>query len=555
MAKPVILAVDDDQEVLRAVARDLRSQYAENFRILRASSGEEALDALRELRLADEAVALLLVDQRMPGMTGVEFIEKALEHYPKSRRVLLTAYADTDAAIRAINAVHIDYYLMKPWDPPSLNLYPVLDDLLDDWLASYRPPFEGVRIVGHRWSPDAHRARDFLARNQVPYQWYDLDNDPEAEQLLQAANATAASLPLVILSDGSTLASPTNEEIAARLGMHRPAELPLYDLVVIGAGPAGLASAVYGASEGLKTALVEIDAAGGQAGSSSLIENYLGFPSGLSGADLARRALTQARRFGAEFLLTREVRSLERREGSTTLHLSDGSSLSALNVIIATGVRYRRLEVPGCEELTGRGVYYGASGGMAEAVTGEDVFIVGGANSAGQAAVHFARSARKVTMLVRGQSLAASMSQYLIDRIAEVENISVSYDSQVVQAIGKDHLEALEIHSAATGESAVLPATTLFVFIGATPRTQWLDGVVLCDSHGFILTGRDLAGEAKYAASWTLDRAPLPLETSAPGVFAAGDVRHGSAKRVAAAVGEGSMAVMLVWEHRSSLGL
>lgn len=554
MAKAVILAVDDDVEVLRAVARDLRSRYAEQYRILRAGSGEEALEALRELRLADEPVALLLVDQRMPGMTGVEFLEKALEHYPKARRALLTAYADTEAAIQAINEVHIDYYLMKPWDPPELNLYPVLDDMLDDWSASYKPAFQGIRLIGHRWSPEAHRARDFLARNQVPYQWYELDSDPEAEELLRAANATTASLPLLLLTDGSVLEAPSNETIAERLGMHRPPELPLYDVVVVGAGPAGLAAAVYGASEGLRTALVEADAAGGQAGSSSLIENYLGFPSGLSGADLARRALTQARRFGAEFLLTSEITSLETREGSTTLHLSDGSSISALSVVIATGVTYRRLDVPGCSELTGRGVYYGAASSEAESLAGEDVFIVGGANSAGQAAVHFAKSARKVTMLVRGKSLSASMSQYLIKRIAEIENIEVLYDTQVERAVGQDRLEALVLCNAG-GESWTAPATTLFVFVGATPRTEWLNDAVLRDQHGFVLTGPDLLSEKSYVATKATERMPLLLETSAPGVFAAGDVRHGSAKRVAAAVGEGSMAVMLVWQYRTSIGL
>ena len=555
MAKPVILAVDDDLEVLGAVARDLRSKYGEKFRILRASSGSEALETLRELRLADEPVALLLVDQRMPGMTGVELLDQAIEHYPKARRVLLTAYADSEAAIRAINEVHIDYYLVKPWDPPELHLYPVLDDLLDDWLAAYRPSFQGVRLIGHRWSAEAHRARDFLARNQVPYQWYDSDRDPVAGELQSAAGVAPSALPLLILMDGTALVSPSNEVIAERLGMHAAPELPLYDLIVVGAGPAGLAAAVYGASEGLRTALVESDAAGGQAGSSSRIENYLGFPSGLSGADLARRALTQARRFGAEFLLTREVTSLEPREGSTTLHLSDGSSLNALSVVIATGVRYRRLEVPGEEELTGRGIYYGAAGSEAQAIVGEDVFIVGGANSAGQAAVHFSKFAHSVTMLVRGSSLAAAMSEYLVKRIVETDNIKVSYETQVQRALGQDHLEALELRHTGTGALSVVPATTLLVFVGATPRTEWLESTVARDPHGFILTGRDVLADGKQPAGWTLERDPLLLETSATGVFAAGDVRHGSGKRVAAAVGEGSMAVMLVWEHRTSLGL
>jgi thioredoxin reductase (NADPH) len=553
MAKPVILAVDDDQEVLRAVARDLRSKYAEDFRIIRAGSGAEAFEALRELKLTDEPVALLLVDQRMPEMTGVEFLTKALEHYPGARRVLLTAYADTDAAISAINEVHIDYYLMKPWDPPSEHLYPLLDDLLDDWLASYKPAFEGVRLVGHRWSPEAYAARDFLARNQVPYQWLDLDGNPEARQLVTAANLSDDALPLVFLPDGTVIETATNDEIASALGLSHPPELPLYDLVVVGAGPAGLAAAVYGASEGLKTALIESDAAGGQAGSSSLIENYLGFPSGLSGADLARRALTQARRFGAEFLLAREVTSLVPLEGSTTLNLDDGTSISALSVVVASGVKYRRLETPGCDDLTGKGIYYGASGAVAESLKGEDVYIVGGANSAGQAALHFARYASSVTMLVRGASLAASMSQYLVKRIEETENITVATGTVIERAIGTSDLDELELRDVKTGALRTVPATTLFVFIGASPRTEWLDGAVARDSYGFILTGRDLQSDQRE--DWKLERPPLLLETSVPGVFAAGDVRHGSGKRVAAAVGEGSMSVMLVWEYRAQLGL
>lgn len=555
MAKPVILAVDDDQEVLRAVARDLRSKYAEDFRILRASSGTEALDALEELKRTEEPVALLVVDQRMPEMTGVEFLAKALDLYPNTRRVLLTAYADTEAAIRAINDVHIDYYLMKPWDPPTEHLYPLLDDLLDDWMGSYKPAFEGVRLVGHRWSPDAYRARDFLARNQVPYQWLDLDSNPHAHELVAAAGLDEEHLPLVFLPDGRIIETATNDEIAEALGMSQPPELPLYDLVVVGAGPAGLAAAVYGASEGLRTALIESDAAGGQAGSSSLIENYLGFPAGLSGSDLARRALTQARRFGAEFLLAREVTSLVPIEGSITLNLNDGSSISALSVIVATGVRYRRLDTPGCEELTGKGIYYGAAGSVAESLKGEDVHIVGGANSAGQAALHFARYARSVTMIVRGPSLAASMSQYLITRIEATENIDCCFDTTVERAIGENDLDELELKDVRSGDVRRVPASTLFVFIGASPRTDWLDGAVARDSYGFIITGRDLIADAKETSAWKLDRTPLPLETSVPGVFAAGDVRHGSGKRVAAAVGEGSMSVMLVWEYRALLGL
>ncbi|MQA00233.1 MAG: response regulator [Dehalococcoidia bacterium] len=555
MAKPVILSLDDDAEVLRAIARDLRQAYGDRFRIVRAGSGERALDALRQLKLANEPVALLLVDQRMPEMTGIEFLEQAVALFPDARRALLTAYADTDAAIQAINAVRVDYYLLKPWDPPESRLYPVLDDLLDDWMAGYRPAFEGVRLVGHRWSAESHRVRDFFARNQVPFRWHDLTTDAEAAGLLALADADDAPLPLVIFPDGTWLSAPANTDLAPRVGLRGTPEVPFYDLLIVGAGPAGLAAAVYGASEGLHTLLVERDAAGGQAGMSSRIENYLGFPGGLSGNDLARRALTQAQRFGAEFLLTREATHLQHREGSITVGLDDGSEVGAASVIIATGVSYRRLEAPGVEELTGRGIYYGAAMTEAESVRGERICIVGGANSAGQAALHFADYAREVTLLVRGPSLDASMSRYLVERVEGAPNVEVRCNVSVLEARGEGHLESLVICDPDGGRLETVHMDAMFVFIGATPPTNWLAGGLERDDHGYILTGQDLVAADRTNRTWPLDRAPFLLETSVPGVFSAGDVRHGSGKRVAAAVGEGAMAVMSVWQQRAAGGL
>jgi thioredoxin reductase (NADPH) len=553
MKKPIIVAVDDDPEVLQAIGQDIRREYGERFRVIRVDSGSRALDVLRQVKLASEIVALLLADQRMPGMTGVAFLDEARRLFPEAKRALLTAYADTDAAIKAINDVRLDYYLMKPWDPPEDRLYPVLDDLLDDWLAGFRPEFDGIRVVGHRWSPESHAVRDFLARNQVPFRWLDLATEPAAQELLDLARPGEGALPVLVFSDGSVLECPSNQRVAEKIGLRRRAEVPLYDLVVVGAGPAGLAAAVYGASEGLKTAVVERHAAGGQAGMSSRIENYLGFPSGLSGDDLARRALTQARRFGTELLLTHEVAGLSADEGSVGVALGDGTEVRAHSLIIATGVAYRRLEVPGVEALTGRGVYYGAAMTEAASVRGEDVYIVGGANSAGQAAVFFAGFARSVTLLVRGPSLSASMSHYLIDRIERAPNIHVCPRTEVERALGDDHLEALVLKNAATGTAETVPARAMFVFIGAVPPTDWLTGAVLLDDRGFVLTGPDVLAVGKGA--WKLDRHPFLLESSVPGVFAAGDVRHGSGKRVATAVGEGAMAVMSVWQYRSLAGL
>lgn len=553
MAKPVLLAVDDDPEVLRAIERDLRRNYGGDYRVLRASSGAAALESLKQLKLRNEEVALLLTDQRMPQMSGVEFLEQAMTIYPTAKRALLTAYADTDAAIRAINTAHIDYYLMKPWDPPAEQLYPVLDDLLDDWRASYRPPFEGVRIVGHRWSPQTHQTKDFLARNHVPYQWLDIEADPEARRLLEFAGATDAHLPLVLFAGGAQLAAPSAAELAAQVGLRTRAENPFYDMVIVGGGPAGLAAAVYGASEGLRTVLVEREAPGGQAGTSSRIENYLGFPSGLSGADLARRAVAQARRFGVEVLNPQEVVGVRTDGPYRIARLTDGSELSCHALLIATGVSYRRLNVPGIDRLIGAGVYYGAA--MTEAIScrDQDVYIVGGANSAGQAAVYLARFARRVIMLVRGEGLVKSMSQYLIDQIAATPNIVVRNHTQVVAVHGENNLEGLTIKDEQQGTTEEAPAAGLFLFIGAQPRTDWLEGVVERDTNGFILAGPDLLRDGRRPKGWPLERDPFLLETSVPGIFVAGDVRAGSVKRVASGVGEGSIAIQFVHRYLSSV--
>ncbi len=554
MAKPIILTVDDDTEVLQAISRDVRQGFGDRFRVIRADSGARALDVIRQVKLAEEAVALMLVDQRMPELTGVDLLAKARPLFPDAKRVLLTAYADTDAAISAINEIQLDYYLVKPWDPPEQRLYPVLDDLLDDWVADHRPAFEGIRVVGHRWSPEAHAVRDFLARNQLPFEWLDLASNPKAEQLLELIGGDEAACPALIFSDGSVLEKPTMEDIAERMGLRGRVEVPLYDLIIVGGGPAGLAAAVYGSSEGLRTVIVEREAAGGQAGMSSRIENYLGFPKGLSGGELARRAMTQARRLGTEMLLTQEAVGIKDLHGSVGLTLSDGTQLQAHNVIIATGVSYRRMDAPGVAELSGRGVYHGAGISEAYAVKGEDIFIVGGANSAGQAAVYFSGFARSVTMLVRGDGLSDSMSHYLVEQIERTPNITVQVHTTVAEVIGGDHVEGLVLRDSVTGKCRSVPAGALFVFIGALPRTEWLDGAIARDERGFILTGTDLVADGR-PKTWPLERDPFLLETSVPGVFAAGDVRHGSGKRVATAVGEGAMAVMTVWQCREYNGI
>jgi thioredoxin reductase (NADPH) len=553
MAKPVILAVDDEPAVLSAIERDLRQKYGKEYQLVRAESGSAALEVLEKLKLRDAAVALFLVDQRMPLMTGVEFLEKALEQYPDAKRALLTAYADTEAAIRAINQIKLDYYLMKPWDPPDQNLYPVLDELLSDWQASFRPSFEGVRVLGHRWAPLTHQIKDFMARNQIPYHWSDLETDEESQRLVQSLKLEASQLPAVLFPDGTYLVQPTNQQIAEKVGRKLHAALPFYDVVIVGGGPAGLAAAVYGASEGLSTLMIEREAPGGQAGTSSRIENYLGFPAGLSGWDLARRAVAQAERLGAEILAPQEVASLRAADPYRIVKLADGTEISCHAMMIATGVSYRKLDVPGVEKLTGAGVYYGAAQSEAMYYKGEDIYIVGGANSAGQAAMYFSRYARNVTMLVRGDSLAKGMSQYLVAQIAATPNIHVLVNSSVKEVQGTGRLETVTIANAATGQSDTVPATALFIFIGAQPRTEWVVGTLERDDMGFILTGPDLMKDGERPKDWPLRRQPFWLEASVPGIFVAGDVRHHSVKRMASAVGEGSMAVQFIHQYLSSL--
>ncbi|MET9818766.1 FAD-dependent oxidoreductase [Streptomyces sp. NPDC006355] len=546
-ARTVIMTVDDDPGVSRAVARDLRRRYGAAYRIVRAESGESALEALRELKLRGDLVAVILADYRMPQMNGIEFLEQALDVYPGARRVLLTAYADTNAAIDAINVVDLDHYLLKPWDPPEEKLYPVLDDLLQAWRSSDFRPVPATKVVGHRWSSRSSEVREFLARNQVPYRWYSSD-EPEGRRLLAAAGEDGLRLPVVITPDGTPLVEPEAVDLAARVGLATTPAAEFYDLVVIGGGPAGLGAAVYGASEGLRTVLVERSATGGQAGQSSRIENYLGFPDGVSGAQLTDRARRQAAKFGAEILTAREVTALEVNGAARVVRFSDGSAVAAHSVILATGVSYRQLDAPGCDDLTGCGVYYGSALTEAPACQGQDVYIVGGANSAGQAAMYLSRGAKSVTLLVRGESLTASMSHYLIQQIEESPNIRVRARTVVEEAHGDGRLERLTLRDVDTGETEQVDAQWMFVFIGAAPLTGWLDGTVLRDERGFILAGPDLSADGRPPAGWELDRPPYHLETSVPGVFVAGDARSESAKRVASAVGEGAMAVMLV--HR-----
>lgn len=551
MGKPAILTLDDDVDVLRAVDRDLRHEYGSAYRVARADSGEAALQLLQELKRRGETSALMLVDQRMPVMTGVEFLQKAVEIFPESKRVLLTAYADTDAAIRAINEVHLDHYLLKPWDPPEEKLYPVLTDLLDDWRSAYRPPFDGIRVVGSQWAPASHRVKEFLARNNIPYLWLDIDLSDEARRLIAVSDKQRLELPCLFFSDGSILEKPDNREIAERVGLKTSADMRFYDLVVVGAGPAGLAAAVYGASEGLGTLVIERQAPGGQAGMSSRIENYLGFPGGVSGGELARRAVSQARRFGVEVLAAQEAVGLSADGPSKTVKLGDGTEVKCRALLIATGVSYRQLNAEGVERLNGAGVYYGAAMTEGESVRDQDVYVVGGANSAGQAAMYFSRFARTVTMLVRGASLSSSMSQYLIEQIEGTNNIRVQTSTEVQEVHGEARLERIVLRRRDGASGEPVPASALFIFIGAVPHTDWLGDLVARDEHGFILSGTAVAGNGAAVAFQLQNRSPFLLETSLPGLFVAGDVRHGSIKRVASAVGEGSMAIMYVHRYLS----
>ena len=553
MDHPIILTVDDDVMVSNAIERDLRSQFGNAYKIIKTLSGKEALETVKQLRLRNDRIALFLTDQRMPEMSGTEFLEQAIEIYPNARRVLLTAYADTDTAIDSINKLGLDYYLLKPWDPPEEKLYPMLTDLLNDWQLNNPTPFEGIRVVGYPWNPASHQVKNFLARNNVPYQWLEIEKNEEANSLLKLAGDPAPELPYLVFPDGSFLSKPENRDIAERIGLQTVADQPFYDLIIVGAGPAGLAAAVYGASEGIKTLVVEQEAPGGQAGMSSRIENYLGFPQGLSGSELTLRAVSQARRFGVEILTAQTVVGMEAAGPSKKIKLGDGNELLCKALLVSSGVSYRKLEAKGIGQLTGAGVYYGAAKSEGESVKDQDVFIIGGANSAGQASIYFARFAKTVTMLIRGESISTTMSQYLVEQIGATENIKVLTNSQVKEALGSTRLESLTLSRDHGKTQESVTASALFIFIGAVPNTDWLGDQVARDSHGFILSGSDIGSNGQRTSKSTPIRNPYMLETSLPGVFVAGDVRHGSIKRVASAVGEGSMAVMFVHQYLNTV--
>jgi len=551
MAKPVILTVDDDPDVLQSIERDLRSRYSERYRIMRASSANEALDTLHRLKSRNDAVALLLADQRMPELDGVGFLAQATDLFPSAKRALLTAYADTNAAIEAINSARVHYFLLKPWDPPDQNLYPPLDDMLNEFMDSYRPPYEGIQLFGTRWSPKAYELRMFLAQNHLPYQWVDVEQSSTTDSTaaLHKSDGTTETLPLMIFPDGTKFSEPTTADIAKKIGLRTHSDVEFYDLAIVGGGPAGLAAAVYGASEGLRTVMIEREAPGGQAGLSSRIENYLGFPAGLSGRDLARRAVVQATRFGVEILSPQEAASVRIEGPYRIIEMADGSKVSCHALLLAMGVQWRNLGVPGEDRLRGAGVYYG--GGVTEAMSckGETVYVVGGANSAGQAAINFAGYAEKVVMMIRRESLAATMSQYLIDQIKKTPNIEVWPQTSVAEVHGDQHLEEISVHCSATKSTDRVPAKSLFIFIGALPRTDWLGNLVQRDARGFILSGPDLLRDGKRPHGWTIERDPSLLESSVPGIFVVGDVRHGSVKRVASGVGEGAVAIQFVHQY------
>jgi len=546
---PVILAIDDEPEVLRAVQRDLRRRYADTYRVIGATGGEEAIGILEELTTRGTPLALILADQRMPKVTGIDVLRASLNPFPNSKRALLTAYADTDAAIAAINDVGLDHYIMKPWDPPEERLYPILDDLLDDWRAGFRPTFEGIRVVANEWSKEAFELKAFLAMNQVPYRSLTIGRDQDAETAMEAAGAELGDLPMFLFPEGEPLRKPSRTDLAERVGLQSHAQSPAYDVVIVGGGPAGLAAAVYGASEGLDTLLIESSAPGGQAGQSSLIENYLGFPRGISGADLARRAAAQATRFGAEILVPARVARVERKDPYRIVHLDDGSEITAKALVVTSGVDYRKLKAEGLDDLVGAGVYYGTSRIEAENHRGEDIYVVGGGNSAGQASLFLTRFTDSVTIVIRSEDLSQTMSQYLIDNLEANEAISVLPRTGIVSASGDTHLRTLTLRDLDTEEEREVAAGALFIFIGQRAHTEWLDGMVQLDDSGFILTGTDLGN----LTDWNVDREPLPLEGSVPGVFAAGDVRHGSIRRVAGATGEGATAIRFVHQHLASL--
>ncbi|MGD8807237.1 MAG: FAD-dependent oxidoreductase [Chloroflexota bacterium] len=549
MAKPIIMTIDDELQVLNAVERDLRRQYRRDYRIVKANSGEEGLEAVRRFKERNDPIALFVADQRMPQMSGTEFLTEALKFYPEARKVLLTAYADTEAAVTSINKIGLDYYLMKPWDPPEENMYPVLDDLLADWQATVPIPYDGIRVAGTLWSATSHDVKDFLARNRIPYRWMDIEIDDEARHLVESSTPAHRQLPVVFFPNGDILVNPDMRTLAEKCGLRTIAKEAFYDLIIIGAGPAGLGAAVYGASEGLRTLMIDKAATGGQAGTSSRIENYLGFPKGLSGADLARRATAQAERLGAEILLAQEVTKVRVEEPNRYVILGDGTELGCRSLIIASGVDTRKLPVPGADRITGAGIYYGAALTEAAYYKGKPMYVIGGANSAGQGAMFFSRYASKVTMLVRGSSLEKSMSAYLIDQIAATPNIEVQTHTVVTEVFGEDRLTGFTTYNSETDETQSIEAPAMFVFIGAVPHTDMVADVVERNRSGFILTGTDLIQDGKRPKGWTLQRDPYLLETSVPGIFAAGDVRQGAVRRVASAVGQGAIAVSFVHQY------
>ena len=549
MKKPIIFAIDDDPQVLNAIARDIRNAYRKEYRIIHTESPNQALATLRELKQKNETVAMFVTDQRMPEMLGVDFLERAKALYPEAKRILLTAYSDIEAAIKAINTVQLDYYLMKPWDPPEEKLYPVLSDQLDTWQAGYRPEFEGLKLIGFQWSPKSHLLKDFLAGNLIPYQWLDIETDSKAAELQKLHRISNDALPAVVFEDGAFALNPTPVAIAEKIGLKSIASEKMYDVVIVGAGPAGLAAAVYGASEGLKTLLIEKRAPGGQAGTSSRIENYLGFPSGLSGAELTHRAVAQARRLGAEIVSPQEVVNIVLQANYKRLALSDGSEINSRSIVIATGVNYRQLEAKGIDDYTGAGIYYGAATTEAKACLNQDVYVVGGGNSAGQAAMYLSNFARQVYIVIRRPDLSTTMSQYLIEQISQTSNIAIIGNATVVEASGNGQLEEIVLENIQTGEQQHVPAAALYIFIGARPFTDWVKLDIIKDARGFIETGSDLQRHADFRKIWKLEREPFLLETCCPGIFAAGDVRAGAMNRIASAVGEGAMSIKFVHEY------
>lgn len=553
MKKPILFIVDDDETVIKSVTRDIRSAYRKDYRILSTTSAKEALDSLVEIKNKGEVVALFLSDQRMPEMLGVEFLEKALVIFPEAKTILLTAYSDTDAAIKAINEVHLDYYLLKPWNPPEEKLYPVLNDHLDAWQAQFIPDFEGIKIIGYQWSPKSHEIKDFLSGNLIPFQWLDVLSNDKGKELAEMNKISKEDFPFLIFEDGSILKNPSVAQVGEKLGMQQSAREEIYDVAIIGAGPAGLAAGVYGGSEGLKTILIERRAPGGQAGTSSRIENYLGFPKGLSGSDLSRRAISQATRFGVEFLSPQEITSIETSDHYKILHLKDGSKINSRAVIISTGVNYRKHPAIGIDDFTGAGIYYGAASTEAHACKGQDVYIVGGGNSAGQAAMHLSKYARKVYIVIRREDLSSSMSSYLIDQIEQTENIELLANTEITEVKGNERLEQVLLRNNKDKTEITKDAALLFIFIGAKPVTDWVPEKIQKDQKGFIETGNELLKYEDFKIHWKLERQPYLLESSIPGIFSAGDSRSGAMNRVASAVGEGSMAIKFVHEYLATI--